>query len=102
MLRTFSISSKYCQEYEVATSDIKKDYSDFHTWSEGYKPTLNAGHCISSCAMYVKASYELCTKLKEIGFISITMLSDGESTTFLHLNESMIYGADVKIKKKNA
>ncbi|GFX12316.1 uncharacterized protein TNCV_63621 [Trichonephila clavipes] len=60
-----------------------------------------ATHVGSSGAIEVNAAVKLWERSESIGFRYTTLLSEGDSKSFLELKERNVYGNETQIKKKN-
>ena len=90
--------SKYCQQCKNAEKDLGKDIPDFAWWKERH--TCDVNHHGSSAAMEKDAAVILWKSSEEYGLRYTTMLSDGDSKTFLELNNVKPYSETVTINKE--
>ncbi|GFW28420.1 transposable element Tcb2 transposase [Trichonephila clavipes] len=86
--------SKRCGECEQTKFALEKDSADFRIWYEGHQDVCSATHVGSSGAMEVNAAVKLWERSESIGFRCTTLLSDGDSKSFLELKERNVYGMD--------
>ncbi|GFT10629.1 uncharacterized protein TNCV_1943621 [Trichonephila clavipes] len=95
------IMSKRCGECEQTKFALEEDSSKFRTWYEEHEDVCRATHVGTSGASEVNAAVKLWERSENIGFRYTTMLSDGDSKSFLELKEMNVYGSETQIKKKN-
>ncbi|GFS47282.1 uncharacterized protein TNCV_4862571 [Trichonephila clavipes] len=93
--------SKRCGECEQTKFALEEDSAEFRIWYEGHQDVYSATHVGSSGAMEVNAAVKLWKRSESIGFRYTTLLSDGDSKSFLELKERNVYGRRHKLKKKN-
>lgn len=96
----FEILSKYCHACALAKNDLGDKSPEFSFWFEGHKTICEADYSGSSPAMEVEAAERLWRRSETFGFRYTTLLSDGDSKTYLHLGKIKIYGNDVQIIKE--
>ncbi|CAL1287631.1 unnamed protein product [Larinioides sclopetarius] len=91
----FEILSKYCHECVIAERDLKKNSVEFHIWFDGHKDDCEKNFHGSSGSMELHAAEIMWKRsIKECGFRYTKILCDGDSKTFLHLNEEKVYGPE--------
>lgn len=96
----FHVMSKYCRECDYSRKELGDDSAEFNIWYGGHKDVCNINHTGSSGAMEVQAATELWSRSESIGFRYTTVLSDGDSKAYNHLNDLEVYGKNVKIEKE--
>ncbi|GFW18767.1 uncharacterized protein TNCV_1370211 [Trichonephila clavipes] len=92
--------SKWCGECEQTKFALEEDSAEFRIWYEGHQDVCSATHVGSSGAMEVNAAVKLGERSESIGFRHRTLLSDGDSKSFLELKERNVYGSETQIKKE--
>ncbi|GFX88535.1 uncharacterized protein TNCV_2659461 [Trichonephila clavipes] len=96
----YEVMSKRCGECEQTKFALEEDSTDFRIWYEGHQDVCSATHVGSSGAMEVNAAVKLWERSESIGFRYTTLLSDGDSKSFLELKERNVYGSETQIKKE--
>ena len=97
----FEMLSKYCPECNASERDLGKNTPDYEIWYKGQKAECQKNHEGSSGSMEVKAAAAIWHRSEEeCKMRYTTMLSDGDSKTFLMLQEMKPYGPDVVITKE--
>ncbi|GFV36598.1 transposable element Tc3 transposase [Trichonephila clavipes] len=96
----YEVMSKRCGECEQTKFALEEDSADFRIWYEGHQDVCSATHVGSSGAMELNAAVKLCERSESIGFRYTTLLSDGDSKSFLELKERNVYESETQIKKK--
>ncbi|GFV46584.1 uncharacterized protein TNCV_3941 [Trichonephila clavipes] len=91
--------SKRCGECEQTKFALEEDSAEFRIWYEGHQDVCSATHVGSSGEMEVNA-VKLWERSESIGFRYTTLLSDGDSKSFLELKERNVYGSETQIKKE--
>ncbi|GFX99647.1 uncharacterized protein TNCV_3053041 [Trichonephila clavipes] len=84
--------SKRCGECEQTKFALEEDSAEFRIWYEGHQDVCSATHVGSSDAMEVNAAVKLWERSESIGFRYTTLLSDGDSKSFVELKERNVYG----------
>ncbi|GFT52032.1 uncharacterized protein TNCV_4999221 [Trichonephila clavipes] len=84
--------SKRCGECEQTKLALEEDSAEFRIWYQGHQDVCSATHAGSSGAMQVNAAVKLWERSESIGFRYTTLLSDGDSKSFLQLKETNVYG----------
>ncbi|GFV92035.1 uncharacterized protein TNCV_1894711 [Trichonephila clavipes] len=92
--------SKRCGECEQTKFALEEDSAEFRIWYEGLQDVCSASHVRSSGAMKVNAAVKLWEISESIGFRYTTLLSDGDSKSFLELKERNVYESETQIKKE--
>ncbi|GFW71715.1 uncharacterized protein TNCV_219291 [Trichonephila clavipes] len=96
----YEVMSKRCGECEQTKFALEEDSADFRIWYEGHQDVCSATHVGSSGAMEVNAAVKLWERSESIGYRYTTLLSDGDSKSFLELKERNVYGSETQIKKE--
>ncbi|GFU50996.1 uncharacterized protein TNCV_4461891 [Trichonephila clavipes] len=96
----YEVMSKRCGECEQTKFALEEDSADFRIWYEGHQDVCSATHVGLSGAMEVNAAAKLWERSESIGFRYTTLLSDGDSKSFLELKERNVYGSETQIKKR--
>ncbi|GFS70072.1 uncharacterized protein TNCV_748401 [Trichonephila clavipes] len=96
----YEVMSKRCEECEKAKFALEEDSAEFRIWFEGHQNVCSATHVGSSGALEVNAAVKLWERSESIGFRYTTLLSDGDSKSFLELKERNVYGSETQIKKE--
>lgn len=97
----FEILSKYCPDCTTAKRDLGERSAEFFFWYEGHKPECSENYVGSSNAMEVKAAEILWERsVKNCGMRYTSVLSDGDSKAYNHLQELKVYGDGVIILKE--
>lgn len=96
----YEVLSKRCTECEQAKASLKENSAEFDVWFQGHKQICSVNHRGSSGGMEVEAAVKLWKRSEEKGFRYTTLLSDGDSKTFLKLTEAEVYGKTIEIKKE--
>ncbi|GFY10033.1 uncharacterized protein TNCV_3699932 [Trichonephila clavipes] len=96
----YEVMSKRCGECEQTKFVLEEDSAEFRIWYEGHQDVCSATHVGSSGAMEVNAAVKLWERSESIGFRYTTLLSDGDSKSFLELKERNVYGSETQIKKE--
>ncbi|GFS55285.1 uncharacterized protein TNCV_1626291 [Trichonephila clavipes] len=97
----YEVMSKRRGECEQTKFALEKDSAEFPIWYEGHQNVCSATHVGSSGAMEVNAAVKLWERSESIGFRYTTLLSDGDSKSFLELKKGMCLEVRHKLKKKN-
>lgn len=82
--------SKYCHTCAITQSELGKDSPEFNIWFEGHKDDCSINYTGSSPAMEVHAAELLWKKSLEHGFRYLTLLSDGDSKAYSHIQSLKI------------
>lgn len=96
----YDILSKTCQQCAVSEQCLGKDTAEFNVWFDGHKALCDADHSGSSGGMEVAIAERIWKRSVNNGFRYTTLLGDGDSKTFTVLEESNVYGSEVKLKKE--
>lgn len=89
----FEIMSKYCPECIAAVRDLGNDTAEYHIWSSSHSSECQKNFSGSSNSMEMHAASILWKRSIKVAKMRYTsMLSDGDSKTFLFLNEQKVYG----------
>ncbi|GFW35468.1 uncharacterized protein TNCV_3070961 [Trichonephila clavipes] len=96
----YEVMSKRRGECEQTKFALEEDSADFRIWYEGHQDVCSATHVGSSGAMEVNTAVKLWERSESIGFRYTTLLSDGDSKSFLELKERNVYGSEKQIKKE--
>lgn len=96
----YEVLLKRCTECEQAKASLMENSPEFDVWFQGHKKVCSINHSGSSGAMEVEAALKLWKRSEEKGFRYTTLLSDGDSKTFLKLTETKVYGKNIEIKKE--
>lgn len=96
----YDIASKYCAVCEVTASELGRDSPDFDIWYQGHAENCDVNHEGSSGLMETTVAEIIWKRSESYGFRYTTMLSDGDSKTFNHLNSLNIYGSDHPLSKE--
>ncbi|GFS94281.1 uncharacterized protein TNCV_2013571 [Trichonephila clavipes] len=96
----YEVMSKRWGECEQTKFALEEDCAEFRIWYEGHQDVCSATHVGSSCEMEVNAAVKLWERSESIGFRYTTLLSDGDSKSFLELKERNVYGSETQIKKE--
>ncbi|GFV82766.1 uncharacterized protein TNCV_4147341 [Trichonephila clavipes] len=96
----YEVMSKRCGECEQTKFAPEEDSAEFRIWYEGHQDVCSATHVGSSDAMEVNEAVKLWERSESIGFRYTTLLSDGDSKSFLELKERNVYGSETQIKKE--
>ncbi|KAJ4435206.1 hypothetical protein ANN_23783 [Periplaneta americana] len=92
------IGVSYDGSWQKRKKDLGKDSPEFYFWKESHKSKCKKNYEGSSSGMEVTAAEILWRRSVKCGFRYTTMLSDGDSKTFLHLQKAKIYES-VELKK---
>ncbi|GFX08432.1 uncharacterized protein TNCV_3269211 [Trichonephila clavipes] len=92
--------SKRWGECEQTKFALEEDSAEFRFWYEGHQNVYSATHVGSSGSMEVNAVVKLWERSESIGFRYTTLLSDGDSKSFLELKERNVHGSETQIKKE--
>lgn len=71
------------------------------SWFEVHAPECSINHVGSSGSMEMMAAEKLWERSEAHGLQYTTLLSDGDSKTFIHLKSLEPYGSHVKIEKED-
>ncbi|GFT84388.1 uncharacterized protein TNCV_1610201 [Trichonephila clavipes] len=94
------MSQQRCVLYHsVRAHHLEEDSAEFRIWYEGHQDVCSPTHVGSSGAMEVNAAVKLLDRFESIDFRYTTLLSDGDSKSFLELKERNVYGNETQIKK---
>ncbi|GFX50856.1 uncharacterized protein TNCV_2732101 [Trichonephila clavipes] len=76
------MSERYgeCEQIKLA---LEEDSTEFRIWYEGHQDVCNATHVRSSGAMELNAAVKLWERSQSISILYTTLLSDGDSKSFL-------------------
>ncbi|KYN05934.1 hypothetical protein ALC62_03128, partial [Cyphomyrmex costatus] len=96
----FDIMSKYCEMCTKVAAELGENSPEFEIWQEGHVGSCQNNHTGSSGAMETAVAEIIWKRSQEYGFRYTTMLSDGDSKTFSHLQNLNIYGQKYEIKKE--
>ncbi|GFT47433.1 uncharacterized protein TNCV_3749841 [Trichonephila clavipes] len=97
----FEVLSKYCQNCVVAGRDMGVDSAEFHIWQKGHADECDKSFDGTSGAMEMHAALIMWRRsISDCQMRFVSMLSDGDSTTFQFLSDNKIYGSDIKIEKE--
>ncbi|GFW03003.1 uncharacterized protein TNCV_156231 [Trichonephila clavipes] len=92
--------SKRCEECEQTKFALEEDNAEFFIWYERHQDVCSASHVGSSGAMEVNAVVKLWERSESVGFRYTTLLSEGDSKSFLELKERNVYRSATQIKKE--
>ncbi|GFX07087.1 uncharacterized protein TNCV_1556901 [Trichonephila clavipes] len=92
--------SKRCGECKQTKFALEEHSAEFRIWYEGHQDVCSATHVGSSGAMEVNAAVKLWEIYDSIGFRFTTLLSNGDSKSFLELKEKNVYGSETQIEKE--
>lgn len=96
----YYVLSKYCHACALAKNDLGDDSPEFNVWFNGHKPDCSSNYDGSSPAMEVKCAEILWKRSLDYNFRYTTLLSDGDSKAFTHVQSLKIYGPEVTITKE--
>lgn len=96
----FEVLSKRCTQCEQSKASLGENSPEFDVWFHGHKKVCSINHSGSSGAMEVEAALKIWKRSEEKGFRYTTLLSDGDSKSFLKLTEANVYGKNIKIQKE--
>lgn len=96
----FCVMSKYCHECAITKKELGEHSPEFSIWYSGHASDCSINYRGSSGAMEVTAAEILWGRSQEYGFRYLTLLSDGDSKTFSHLQSLNIYGLGVELSKE--
>ena len=96
----YEVLSKYCHTCTITEKQLGKESPEFYIWKEGHKTKCAKNYDGSSPGMEVEAASRLWKRSKQIGFRYTTVLSDGDSKTFIHLQQMNVYGSEFSITKE--
>lgn len=91
----FCVMSKYCHTCAITKSELGEESPEFHFWMEGHKDNCSINYTGSSPAMEVHAVETLWKRSLDYGFRYTTILSDGDSKAFSHLQSLHIYDKEI-------
>lgn len=93
----FEIFSKYCQNCTVTAKELGADSYEFSVWRNGHTFESDKNFEVSSGSMEMHAADIMWNRsIKECGMRYTSILSDGDSKSFLFLSENNVYGDDFK------
>lgn len=95
----FEVISKYCQACTTAKKELGENSPEFYFWKEGHVSDCQQNYEGSSGGMEAVAAERLWKRSLDFGLRYTTLLSDGDSKTFIHLQNLKIYGS-VELKKE--
>ena len=96
----FEIMSKYCFQCARKKTELGEESPEFNEWYKGHKSECSRNHEGSSGAMEMKAAEAIWKRSESFNLKYKTMVSDGDSKTVQHLNESKVYGPDYVVTKE--
>lgn len=96
----YDIVSTYCLVCKIAAEELGSDSPDFYYWYLGHASDCAVNHKGSSGGMETTIAEIIWKRSVNYGFRFTTMLSDGDSKTFKHLNSLNIYGSDFPLTKE--
>ncbi|GFW54022.1 uncharacterized protein TNCV_3828301 [Trichonephila clavipes] len=96
----YEVMSKRCGECEQTKFALEEDSAECLIWYEGHQDICSATHVGSSGALEANAAVKLWERSESIGFRYTTLLSDGDSKSFLELKERNMYESETQIKKE--
>lgn len=96
----YAVISKYCHACQLATKDLGVDSPEFSIWKLGHKSECQQNYSGSSGGMEAFAAELLWKRSTDYGLRYTTLLSDGDSKTFNHLQNLKIYGPIKLVKEE--
>lgn len=96
----YCVLSKYCHACALAMSDLGKDSPEFDIWFSGHKSECNINYTGSSPAMETEAAERLWKSSLDYNFRYTTILSDGDSKSWQHIQSLNVYGDSTTINKE--
>ena len=96
----FEVLSKYCHACEIAKKDYDENSPEYALWYEMHAEECSQNHEESSGSMERNIAEIIWKRSEDYGFRFVTMISDGDSSTFSHLSQLNVYGPSVVIKKE--
>lgn len=94
----FEVLSKYCRLCSQKEVKLGKESVAFMDWYKEHKPKCQKNFDGSSPAMEPEAAERIWKRSEKNGFRYTTLVSDGDSKTFSHLNDLKVY-PDLQITK---
>ena len=95
----YEVLSKFCQACTTAKKELGESSPEFFYWKEGHAMDCQQNYEGSSGGMEVVAAERLWKRSIKYGLRYTTLLSDGDSKTFLHLKKLNVYGP-IAVKKE--
>lgn len=96
----YVVLSKYCHTCAVTTTELGADSPEFDIWFQGHKPDCSTNFHGSSAAMETKAAEILWKRSLDYNMRYRTIVSDGDSAVFSHLQSLNVYGNNFPITKE--
>ncbi|KAJ4425801.1 hypothetical protein ANN_27427 [Periplaneta americana] len=91
----YAVISKYYHARQLARKDLGADSPEFNIWKLGHKSECQQSYSGSSSGMEAFAAELLWKRSIDYGMRCTTLLSDGDSKTFNHLQNLNIYKGGV-------
>lgn len=97
----YEVMSKRCDECQHTKHALGENSAEFNIWYAGHRDSCSVTHVGSSGSMEVSAAVKIWQRSESIGFRYTSMLSDGDSKTFLELKEKKSREMMLIYPKKN-
>lgn len=96
----YCVLSKVCQVCAITATELGAESPEFDIWYQGHKSDCFKNYSGSSPAMETKAAEIMWKRSLDYKLRYCTMVSDGDSAVFSHLQSLKVYGGDVPITKE--
>lgn len=96
----YCVLSKFCRNCAMAKHDLGEDSAEFEVWFQGHKLDCDKNYEGSSPGMEVAAAEILWNRSVDYKFRYSTIISDGDSKVFSHLQSLNVYGSEFELKKE--